>query len=79
MISESLLSKLGHFGVQVDGVHSTERHPDHESIRRPVVRIIARRQMVLTPDEADQFVDLVLRQTELARRRMVTTTKQRSH
>lgn len=75
MISESLLAKLGHFGVQVDGVHCTERHPEHESIRRPVVRISTRRQVVLTPDEAEQFVELVLRQAELARRRMVTTAK----
>ncbi|MHB1524917.1 MAG: hypothetical protein ACYCZN_01330 [Candidatus Dormibacteria bacterium] len=75
MISGSLLAKLGHFGVEVDGVHGTERHPDYESIRRPVVRIAARRQMMLTPDEAEQFVELVLRQVELARRRMVTTTK----
>lgn len=79
MISESLLTKLEHFGAEVDGAHCSERHPEHESILRPVVRITARRQMVLTPDEADQFVELVLRQTELARRRMVTTAKQRSH
>lgn len=75
MISGSLLDKLEHFGVHVDGVHGTERHPDHECIRRPVVRISARRQVVLTPDEAEQFVELVLRQAELARRRMVTTAR----